>query len=93
MPRIYSQRRNDNSIVMIADSTSTEACRMEMARHANAWIRTKAGRTAKPMGNLELGLMFSDGKMAASIWVEMIPPPQGEAPFTPATGPVPGLGA
>lgn len=91
MPNVYSQRRNDPVIVLIAEGGCMEGCREYIADTAKAWIRSKPGRTAKQISGLELGLMFSDGKMACSLWVEPFPVPAGETPLTPATGPVPGL--
>lgn len=91
MPRIYSQRREDHSMIVIGESPSTQACKDEIARIATAWIKSKKGRSVKSMGSLEMGLLFSSGKMACSMWVEMLPPPQGESPFTPANGEIPGL--
>lgn len=91
MPRVYSQRREDPRMIVIAESPSAQACRDEIARLAHAWIKSKPGRRAKGMGSLEIGLMFSSGKMACSLWVEMLPPPMGENPFVPATGPIPGM--
>lgn len=91
MPRVYSQRREDRAMTMIAESPDQQALLKVMAHYAKDWVHSKPGRKIKAMGSMELGFMFSSGKMAASMWLEMLPAPKGENPFTPATGPIPGL--
>lgn len=91
MPRVYSQTRRDRNMVVIAEHSSLEVCRNVVANCAVQWIKSKPGRTAKGLGNLEMGLHFSDGKLAGLMWVDPVPAPVGENKFAPATGEVPGL--
>lgn len=92
MPHVYSQRREDDTIMVIGHG-EVQGCRDLIASHARSWISSKKGRTVKPSGSLEMHFLFSDKKVAAHMWIEMLPPPHGENPFKAATGPVPGLEA
>lgn len=91
MPTIYSQRRGDRNIAMIGRASDIASCKEVVAAYALEWINSKKGRKVKPISTLEMGLHFSDGKLAALLWVDPVVSPVGENPFTPATGPIPGL--
>lgn len=92
MPRVYSQSRNDKNIVVIADHISVVQGQCILATYVNEWKASKKGRSVKLIAGTELSLMFSDGKMAATMWIDYLPTPANEPKFAPAVGPIPGLG-
>lgn len=91
MPCIYSQRREDKHITMIGRANHVQTCKDYIGKYAMDWVKSKPGRKVEPLGSLEIGFLFSSGKLAATMWVETVVPPAGENPFTPATGEIPGL--
>jgi hypothetical protein len=78
-------------MVVIADNIEAAACRSIIAIYASRWVQTKEGRKAKPLDEFEMGLYYSDGKLAVLMWIDPFPAPVGESKFAPASGEVPGL--
>lgn len=91
MAHLYSQTRNERIINLIAGGIAMEGAKHLMGQYAYQWRMTKPGRTAKALGAHEVGCYYSDGKLAALLWVDPCPAPVGEPKLSPATGPVPGL--
>jgi hypothetical protein len=91
MPRVYSQARKEKHIVVIADNVSVMQGQCILATYVNQWKASKKGRSIKVTGGTDLSLMFSDGKLAATMWIDHLPTPEGENKFTAAVGPIPGL--
>lgn len=91
MTRVYSQKKGDPNIVVIADGVTPERAKAVIGEYAHHWIKTKRGRTVVPADPLELHLMFSDKKLAVTMWIDPFPAPKGESKFAAASGPIPGL--
>lgn len=91
MPRIYCQGHKEKHISMIGEGNSATVCRGFIAKQALDWVNSKRGRTARPLHSDEMAFYFSDGKLAATVWVDFVPTPEGEPQLAPAVGEVPGL--
>ena len=91
MPHVYSQSSKSRVIDVIAADVTMAQAQFVIARNAQHWAATKPGRKAAGLDGMEVGFYFSDGKLAATMWIDAYPTPAGEPKLTAATGEIPGL--
>jgi hypothetical protein len=72
---LFVQMREDKTPRLVAAGIQVETAPEVLLRFGVAWTKTKAGRTFKSCAanGYERFLCFSDGKVAGSVFAEVVP--------------------
>ena len=91
MPNLMTASIADRNVMVLMRAVTEEECRAAIKSYSASWRATKRGRNARAIDGMEMGFYYTDGKLAATMWIDMYPPPPGEPRFHPAKGAIPGL--